>query len=61
MYENAGVNKDDTVAILGCWTDWTDRPVKFAWMKGAKKVGLLPTIYLIDSIKAKRMNKGRGV
>lgn len=53
--ENAGVKKDDTVAVLGCG------PIglmaqKFAWMKGAKRVIAIDNLpYRLN--KAKRMNK----
>lgn len=53
--ENAGVNKDDTVAVLGCG------PIglmvqKFAWMKGAKRVIAIDNLpYRLN--KAKQMNK----
>ncbi|MFA1713914.1 zinc-dependent alcohol dehydrogenase [Peribacillus frigoritolerans] len=53
--ENAGVKKDDTVAVLGCG------PVglmaqKFAWMKGAKRVIAIDNVpYRLN--KAKQMNK----
>ncbi|MCK2005467.1 glutathione-dependent formaldehyde dehydrogenase [[Brevibacterium] frigoritolerans] len=53
--ENAGVKKDDTVAVLGCG------PIglmaqKFAWMKGAKRVIAIDNLpYRLN--KAKQMNK----
>ncbi|USK75753.1 zinc-dependent alcohol dehydrogenase [Peribacillus frigoritolerans] len=53
--ENAGVKKDDTVAILGCG------PIglmaqKFAWMEGAKRVIAIDNLpYRLN--KAKQMNK----
>ncbi|MEP9409234.1 zinc-dependent alcohol dehydrogenase [Peribacillus frigoritolerans] len=53
--ENAGVKKDDTVAVLGCG------PIglmaqKFAWMKGAKRVIAIDNLpYRLH--KAKLMNK----
>ncbi|TDL86197.1 glutathione-dependent formaldehyde dehydrogenase [Vibrio vulnificus] len=53
--ENAGVKKDDTVAVLGCG------PIglmaqKFAWMKGAKRVIAIDNLpYRLN--KAKLMNK----
>ncbi|MBT2616503.1 MULTISPECIES: zinc-dependent alcohol dehydrogenase [unclassified Bacillus (in: firmicutes)] len=53
--ENAGVKKDDTVAVLGCG------PIglmaqKFAWMKGAKRVISIDNLpYRLN--KAKQMNK----
>ncbi|MGG0409395.1 zinc-dependent alcohol dehydrogenase [Peribacillus simplex] len=53
--ENAGVKKDDTVAVLGCG------PIglmaqKFAWMKGAKRVIAIDNLsYRLN--RAKQMNK----
>jgi S-(hydroxymethyl)glutathione dehydrogenase/alcohol dehydrogenase len=53
--ENAGVKKDDTVAVLGCG------PIglmaqKFAWMKGAKRVIAIDNLpYRLN--KAKQMSK----
>ncbi|SIR09103.1 S-(hydroxymethyl)glutathione dehydrogenase / alcohol dehydrogenase [Peribacillus simplex] len=53
--ENAGVKKDDTVAVLGCG------PIglmaqKFAWMKGAKRVIVIDNLpYRLN--RAKQMNK----
>ncbi|WP_375088030.1 zinc-dependent alcohol dehydrogenase [Peribacillus sp. RS7] len=53
--ENAGVKKDDTVAVLGCG------PIglmaqKFAWMKGAKRVITIDNLpYRLN--KAKQMNQ----
>lgn len=53
--ENAGVKKDDTVAVLGCG------PIglmtqKFAWMKGAKRVIAIDNLpYRLN--KSKQMNK----
>jgi S-(hydroxymethyl)glutathione dehydrogenase/alcohol dehydrogenase len=53
--ENAGVKKDDTVAVLGCG------PIglmaqKFTWMKGAKRVISIDNLpYRLN--KAKQMNK----
>ncbi|MDM5357218.1 zinc-dependent alcohol dehydrogenase [Peribacillus sp. ACCC06369] len=53
--ENAGVKKDDTVAVLGCG------PIglmaqKFAWMKGAKRVIAIDNLpYRLN--KAKQMNQ----
>ncbi len=53
--ENAGVKKDDTVAVLGCG------PIglmaqKFAWMRGAKRVIAIDNLpYRLN--KSKQMNK----
>ncbi|MDQ0880448.1 threonine dehydrogenase-like Zn-dependent dehydrogenase [Peribacillus sp. V2I11] len=53
--ENAGIKKDDTVAVLGC------EPIglmaqKFAWMKGAKRVIAIDNLpYRLK--RAKQMNK----
>ncbi|MFE7063390.1 zinc-dependent alcohol dehydrogenase [Sutcliffiella sp. NPDC057660] len=53
--ENAGVNSDDTVVVLGCG------PIglmvqKFAWMKGAKRVIAVDNLpYRLE--RAKKMNK----
>ncbi|MBT2645150.1 glutathione-dependent formaldehyde dehydrogenase [Bacillus sp. ISL-34] len=53
--ENAGVKKNDTVAVLGCG------PIglmaqKFAWMKGAKRVIAIDNLpYRLN--RAKQMNK----